>query len=112
MRSLTALRSIKVLHTVVWAVMASAIVAIPVATHAGRLDWAAMLSALVMVEVIVLTLNRMRCPLTGAAARYTTDRRANFDIYLPLWLATWNKQVFGTLYVIGLLSAAVQWSHR
>jgi hypothetical protein len=110
MRSQAALRSIKVLHTVVWAVMAAAIVAIPVATYAGRLRWAGALSALVMVEVIVLTLNRMRCPLTGVAGRYTTDRRANFDIYLPLWLATWNKQVFGTLYAIGLVYAVVRWS--
>jgi hypothetical protein len=29
----------------------------------------------------------MRCPLTGIAARYTDDRRDNFDIYLPPWLA-------------------------
>ena len=111
MRSLAALRSIKVLHTVVWAIMAGAIVAIPVASYAGRLRWAAVLSALVMVEVVVLALNRLRCPLTGIAARYTSDRRANFDIYLPLWLATWNKQVFGTLFVIGLVYTFVQWSN-
>jgi uncharacterized membrane protein len=112
MRSLATLRSIKVLHTVVWAVMAGAIVAIPVAAYVGWLRLAAMLSALVMVEVVVLAMNRMRCPLTGIAARYTTDRRANFDIYLPLWLATWNKQVFGALFVIGLLYTIVQWSNQ
>jgi hypothetical protein len=46
-----------------------------------------------MIEVAVLVLNRMRCPLTGIAARFTEDRRANFDIYLPLWLARYNKQI-------------------
>ncbi len=40
-----------------------------------------------LVEVAVLAFNGMRCPLTDLAARYTDDRRDNFDIYLPLWLA-------------------------
>jgi hypothetical protein len=51
----------------------------------------------------VLLFNRMRCPLTGVAARYTDDRRDNFDIYLPEWLARHNKTIFGTLYVAGVL---------
>ena len=42
---------------------------------------------------------RMRCPLTDLAARYTDDRRANFDIYLPLWLAANNKRIFGSVFV-------------
>lgn len=109
MRSLTALRSIKLLHTLVWGLFAGAILAIPVAAFAGALRWAGLLAALVMVEVLVLALNGLRCPLTAVAARYTTDRRANFDIYLPLWLATWNKQVFGTLYLGGLFYAFARW---
>jgi hypothetical protein len=31
------------------------------------------------------------------AARYTDDRRDNFDIYRPLWLARPHKPVFGWL---------------
>ena len=41
-------------------------------------------------------------PLTAVAARYTDDRRANFDIYLPEWLARYNKQIFGPLYAMGV----------
>lgn len=52
-----------------------------------------------------LPANRLRCPLTDIAARHTADRRANFDIYLPLWLAR-SKHVFGTLYLIGATYAA------
>jgi len=47
-------------------------------------------------------LNRWRCPLTAVAARYTDDRRANFDMYLPEWLARYNKQIFGPLYALGV----------
>lgn len=45
--------------------------------------------------------NRFRCPLTDVAARYTGDRHDNFDIYLPLWLARYNKEIFGPLFAIG-----------
>jgi hypothetical protein len=44
------------------------------------------------------------------AARYTDDRQDNFDIYLPLWLARYNKQVFGALFVIGAAYALWAWS--
>jgi hypothetical protein len=63
----------------------------------------------VLAEVVVLWLNRWSCPLTAVAALYTDDRRANFDIYLPEWLARYNKHVFGPLYVAGVVFAAVQY---
>ena len=107
-----ALRLIKVVHTVVWAFFAGAILAIPVVAALGQFNWVVILTVLVMVEVIVLAANGLRCPLTGIAARYTEDRRANFDIYLPLWLATWNKQVFGALFVSGLVFAFARWVQR
>jgi hypothetical protein len=62
-----------------------------------------------MVEVLVLLLNRWRCPLTDVAARYTDDRRDNFDIHLPLWLARNNKTIFGGLFAIGLAYALLAW---
>jgi ribosomal-protein-alanine N-acetyltransferase len=103
------LRMVKLAHTAIWALFASAILALPFAASQGRLDIAAGLIALVAIEVLVLLLNRMRCPLTDVAARYTTDRRDNFDIYLPLWLARYNKQIFGTLFVAGMVYTLIQW---
>jgi hypothetical protein len=107
--TLTLIRSI---HTVVWAFFAGAILAIPVAAIQQQFDWVLIFTAIVMVEVTVLSLNGLRCPLTGMAARYTNDRRNNFDIYLPLWLATYNKQVFGSLFVAGLVFALGCWMYR
>ena len=104
-----ALQAIKALHTLVWTFFAAAIVAIPFAAWHGLFTWVAILTGAAMIEVVILALNGMRCPMTAIAARYTEDRRANFDIYLPLWLATYNKQVFGTLFVVGLLFAVVRW---
>jgi hypothetical protein len=103
------LRAIKLLHTLVWAVFAGCIVAIPVLALQGRFRLAAILALVVLGEVVVLAVNRWRCPLTPIAARYTEDRRANFDIYLPEWLARYNKEIFGTLYLAGVALLVVRW---
>jgi len=102
------LRAIKLLHTAVWAVFASSIIAIPVLAWIQAWRPTLILIVLVSCECAVLLVNGMRCPLTGVAARYTNDRRDNFDIYLPLWLARYNKHIFGTLFVVGLLIAALR----
>ena len=109
MRPEAALVAIKSLHTVVWALFVACILGIFVAARAGRLSLAAGLIVVVLGEVLVLVFNRLRCPLTGVAARYTEERAANFDIYLPLWLARHNKAVFGTLYLLGILYTVVEW---
>lgn len=108
-RSSFALTTIKVVHTIVWAFFAGCIVAIPIASWHGDHRIAAWLAAIVSIEVLVLVLNGWRCPLTSVANRYTQDRRDNFDIYLPLWLARHNKLVFGSLYVAGVAFALARW---
>ncbi len=104
------LRAIKFLHTVVWAVLAGCVLAIQVAAWRGDFLLAAWLVGIVALEVAVLAGNRGRCPLTSIAARYTEDRRENFDIYLPRWIAKHNKLIFGTLYVVGTLFAIARWT--
>lgn len=105
----TLLTAIRLLHTAVWAVFAACILGIFAAAGSGRFALAVMLIGVVMIEVLVLLVHRMRCPLTGVAARYTAERADNFDIYLPLWLARYNKQVFGTLYVLGIAFTLFAW---
>ena len=102
MQPTAALRAVRIAHTLVWAILAGCVLAIPVCAHAGRLGWALIFAAVVALEVLVLVANAWRCPLTDVAARHTTERGDNFDIYLPAWLARHNKTLFGTLYVLGL----------
>ena len=104
-----ALRIVKVAHTVVWALFADYIVALPIVVWRNNFRTAVLLIAIVTLEVLVLAANRLRCPLTGIAARYTQDRHDNFDIYLPLWLARYNKQIFGTLFAAGTVYAVLKW---
>ncbi len=103
------LRTVKLVHTIIWAFFVACIVAIPLFTALSRFRLAFLFVAIVGFEVVVLMLNRMTCPLTDVAARYTSDRRANFDIYLPEWLARNNKTIFGTLYLMATLVLLARW---
>jgi hypothetical protein len=105
----TRLRRVKVLHTVVWAFFASCVFGILAAAAQHRLVAAAVLIGLVALESLVLAFNHWRCPLSDVAARYTAAREDNFDIYLPLWLARYNKQIFGALYVVGIVWTVWVW---
>ena len=106
------LRCIKGLHTAVWALMAGSILAIPFAAAQGAFQWAAALSGLLALECLILAVNRGRCPLTDLAARFTAAREDNFDIYLPLWLARYNKVIFGSLFVAAELFTLALWLTR
>ncbi|MDB5860276.1 MAG: hypothetical protein JWQ76_3965 [Ramlibacter sp.] len=103
------LNAVKAVHTLAWLFFAGCIAALPVASWNGAHVVAACLAAIVFAEVLVLAFNKWSCPLTAVAARYTEDRRPNFDIYLPQWLARYNKHIFGSLYVAGLVFATVRW---
>jgi len=74
--------------------------------------WAFFAIAIVLIEVAALACNGWRCPLSPIAARYTDDRRDNFDIYLPGWLAGRTMPIFGTLYVAGILLTLLMWASQ
>ena len=109
MKAQTTLRTIRAIHTIAWAFFAGCILAIPVYAWRGNFKTAAILCAVVFVEVLILVVNKWNCPLTPIAARYTENRRANFDIYLPVWLARYNKEIFGSLYLFGITYTLARW---
>jgi len=106
------LRLIKAVHTFAWAFFVACIAAIPLLAWARRFDLALLFIGIVAVEVVVIVVNGWRCPLTAVAARYTDDRRPNFDIYLPAWLARYNKEIFGSLFGAGILLTVALWLGR
>ena len=110
--ALSRLRLIKATHTLAWSFFVACIAAIPSFAVTGRFATALLFIAIVAVEVLVIVTNGWRCPLTAVAARYTDDRRPNFDIYLPEWLARYNKEIFGSLYGAGVLLTLVLWLRR
>ena len=106
------LAAIKLFHTLVWAIVVACIFAIPPLGWAGLYLQVLWMTAVVATEGLVLVLNGGKCPLTAVAARLTDDRRENFDIYLPAWLARHNKRIFTTLLVAGAGSVVLMWLAR
>jgi len=103
------LTTIKLLHTMVWAILAGSIVVLPLAGVLRRFRWTAILTGLVLLECGVLAVNRGRCPLSDLAQRFTDSHADNFDIYLPNWLAQYNKVIFGVLFIAGELVVLGCW---
>ncbi|MCA9701773.1 MAG: hypothetical protein KC431_29905 [Myxococcales bacterium] len=97
------------MHTSIWAVIAGAILALPVLAYFERFAWVLAVNVGVLLEGLVLLANAGRCPLTDVAARHSDERRANFDIYLPEFIAAHNKQIFTALFVAGDSFALWRW---
>jgi hypothetical protein len=97
--------AVKLLHTAIWVVMASATiyaVAASLRDDFGPLFFVSV--GLVGAETLVLTARRFTCPLTSVAERYTDDRSPTFDIYLPHWIAKYNIRIFATILVLAVLA--------
>jgi cbb3-type cytochrome oxidase subunit 1 len=104
MKSSKRLLLIKVIHTVIWAFFVLVIFYIlyaGITDRIGVITWLAIAS--VIVEGIVLLINRWRCPLTIIAEKYTDETDDGFDIFLPCWLAKHNKTIFTTIFAIGVI---------
>ena len=99
-----ALITVKIVHTVIWAVLASAVIYV---FYSGLFNsittytWIAI--SMVIVEGLILLLFKWTCPLTVIARKYSDSPRDNFDIYLPNWLARHNKVIFTTIFLLGLV---------
>ncbi len=104
MSSTIKLFSVKLIHTVIWAFFVTVIFYVLYCGLANQLTtytWIAI--GLVVAEGLVLLVFGGRCPLTILAQNYSDSDRDNFDIFLPNWLAQYNKLIFTSLYVIGLM---------
>ncbi|WP_153797948.1 hypothetical protein [Foetidibacter luteolus] len=98
----TRLTIIKIVHTIIWLFFNVVIFYMLYAAITGKLDvWLWIGYGLFVLEGIVLALFRFSCPLTVMARRYSDSAKHNFDIYLPEWLAKYNKQIYTS--ILGLI---------
>lgn len=56
---------------------------------------------IILSESLILFIFKWKCPLTIVAQKYTDNRKENFDIFLPEFLAKHNKTIFTTLFLTG-----------
>ena len=92
---------IKIAHTLIWAVFVSIIFYVLYCGLSGDIStytWIGI--ALVLGEGAVLLIFGFVCPLTIMARKYSDSRKDNFDIYLPNWLAKYNKWIYSTMFLL------------
>lgn len=95
---------VKLVHTIIWVFFVCVIgyvVYAGIYNQIGTTVWIAI--GLVILEGIVILMNDGKCPLTDIGGRYTTDRNDAFDIFLPNWLAKYNKLIFTSIFAVGVV---------
>ena len=103
------LATVKVIHTVIYIVMACATLYVFLAGILGRRDavvWTAV--GLVAREGVVFFGNGMRCPLTTLAEKYGDPTGHVGDTLFPETCTRYTFRV-GTLYVVGLVLIAAEY---
>jgi hypothetical protein len=100
---------IKWIHTLIWVFFVLVIFYIlysGIFNEINRYTWIGI--GLIVGEGIVLLIFNMFCPLTVMARKYSDSKKDNFDIFLPNWLAKYNKLIFTTLYLIGVILVLIR----
>jgi hypothetical protein len=101
MKSETKSTLIKVIHTSIWVLFNFVIFYMLYAAIANKLDlWLWIGYGFVCLEGLTLLTFKSHCPLNLLARKYTNSTKANFDIYLPSWLAKYTKSIYTTMFAI------------
>lgn len=104
MNAVTKLRYIKILHTIIWIFFNVVIFYFVYAVSVDKVDvWVWLCLGAIALEGLVLLTFRNLCPVTILARKYSDSGQANFDIYLPNWLAKHNKKIYSGIVLLGIL---------
>lgn len=100
MNNKTKLNVIKIVHTIIWIFFNVVIFYMLYAVLIHKLDkWLWIGYGFFVMEGIVLLLFKFFCPLTLIARQYSDSKKANFDIFIPNWLAKYNKLIYTSILV-------------
>lgn len=102
--------TIKLVHTLIWALFVGVIIYILYSGITNNLTvytWIGIV--MILGEGLTLLIFKMFCPLTLLARKYSDSTKANFDIYLPNWLAKHNKVIFTTLFILALILVLIRY---
>ena len=100
----TKLVLVKLLHTAIWIFFNIVIFYLLYAVVVNKIDiWVWISLGLIGVETLILLVFKRVCPVTILAKRYSDSERANFDIYLPHWLAKYNQLIYSSIVMLAIL---------
>ena len=95
---------IKSVHTLIWLFFNVVIFYVLYAAITNKIDvWVWIGIGLVVLEGLILIIFNMFCPLTLMARKYSESTKDNFDIFLPNWLAKYNKLIYTSIFSIAVI---------
>jgi hypothetical protein len=95
---------IKILHTIIWLFFNVVIFYLLYAVIADKIDkWIWICIGLILGEGIILLIFKNVCPVTLMAGKYSDSGKHNFDIYLPEWLAKYNKVIYTSIVIMAVV---------
>ena len=103
------LLTIKLIHTIIWSFFVFVIFYIlysGITNTVNTYTWIGI--GLIIGEGLVLLVFKMFCQLTLIARKYSDSQKDNFDIFLPNWLAKYNKLIFTSIFIVGLMIVIVR----
>ncbi len=104
MKNSTKLILIKLIHTLIFAFMAACALFILYCGIVGIRNQLLFISiAIIIIEGIILFLNKFKCPLTTLAMKYGDPHDRFSDLFLPRQFAALIMPIFTTLFTIGLI---------
>ena len=100
---------IKIIHTAIWLFFNFVIFYMLYAVIVDKIDyWLWIGYGLFILEGLTLLVFKFFCPLTLLARKYSNSSKANFDIYLPHWLAKYNKVIYTSILGVIILITIYQ----
>ena len=92
---------IKLLHTAIWVFYNIVIFYLLYSVLVDKINrWIWIGLALIFAEGLILVIFKRTCPITLVARKYSNSTHDNFDIFLPNWLAKYNKIIYSSIVVI------------
>ena len=92
---------IKSIHTIIWIFFNIVLFYMAYEVIFNKIDnfiWIGI--GFIILEFLVLLFFKMICPLTIIARKYSDSVKDNFDIYLPNWLAKYNKFIYTSFFIL------------
>jgi hypothetical protein len=93
---------LKLIHTIIWVFYVLVFFYILYAGIYNKIDlylWIAI--SLEIMEIVILIIFKGKCPLTIWGYKYIDIPEIGFDIFLPRWLAKYNKRIYGSgLFIV------------
>lgn len=95
---------IKLIHSIVFFFIVACLVYIFYCAVVERYDWTLLIAlAAVVVEGLVLFVNRGNCPFTSLARKYGDADGSVTNLFIPLWFARRTFTIGITIFVIELV---------